>query len=83
MVEDDLFLQDSLCELLRREGYLVDCAGTCREARLLAEENAYSLIILDIMLPEGSGLDLCSAWHSAGKAVPVLFLTARDEEILT
>jgi two-component system, OmpR family, response regulator RegX3 len=53
----------------------------CRKARLLAEENTYSLIILDIMLPDGSGLDLCTVWRSVGKETPILFLTARDEEI--
>ncbi|MDW7650934.1 MAG: response regulator transcription factor [Bacillota bacterium] len=81
IVEDDLFLQDGLCELLRREGYLVDCAGTYREASLLAEKNTYSLIILDIMLPDGIGLELCASWRSAGQVTPILFLTARDEEI--
>lgn len=81
IVEDDIFLQDRLCELLRREGYSVDCASTCKEARRFTEENTYSLIILDIMLPDGSGLDLCAAWRSAGHDTTILFLTARDDEI--
>jgi len=54
--------------MLRREGYAVDCAGRCREARRLTAENSYHLIILDIMLPDGSGLDLCSEWRSSGRA---------------
>lgn len=81
LVEDDIFLRDGLCELLRREGYAVDCAKTCREARRLAAENHYHLIILDIMLPDGSGLDLCTGWRSSGKDTPILFLTAKDEEV--
>jgi two-component system, OmpR family, response regulator RegX3 len=81
IVEDDLFLQDGLCELLRRDGYLVDCASTCREARCFAAENSYRLIVLDIVLPDGSGLDLCTEWRGAGKDTPILFLTARDDEI--
>ncbi len=81
VVEDDIFLRDGLCEMLQREGYSVDCAGTCREARLLAATNSYRLIILDIMLPDGSGLDLCSAWRSSSMNTPILFLTARDEEV--
>ncbi len=81
IVEDDIFLQDGLSELLRREGYAVDCAGTCKEARYFTSLNTYCLIILDIMLPDGSGLDLCAAWRRAGKDTPILFLTARDDEI--
>jgi DNA-binding response OmpR family regulator len=81
IVEDDIFLQEGLYELLTREGYLVDCAGTCNKARRLVEENTYSLIVLDIVLPDGNGLELCAAWRSAGKMTPILFLTARDEEI--
>ncbi len=45
------------------------------------EENDYHLIILDITLPDGNGLDLCSRWRSVGKETPILFLTARDDEI--
>lgn len=81
IVEDDVFLQDGLRELLRQEGYAVDCAGTCKDARCFMEENTYSLIILDILLPDGSGLDLCTAWRNAGKNTPILFLTAKDDEI--
>jgi two-component system, OmpR family, response regulator RegX3 len=81
IVEDDLFLLEGLSGLLRRDGYTVDCARTCREARRFAAENSYRLIILDIMLPDGSGLDLCAGWRGAGKDTPILFLTARDDEI--
>lgn len=81
IVEDDIFLQEGLCELLQREGYAVDCAGTCSEAKTCMAENDYSLIILDIMLPDGSGLDLCAQWRSSGIDTPILFLTVKDEEI--
>jgi two-component system response regulator RegX3 len=81
IVEDDTFLQDGLCELLRREGYSVDCASTCGEAKCLMAGNDYHLIILDIMLPDGNGLDLCAHWRSGGKDTPILFLTVKDEEI--
>jgi two-component system response regulator RegX3 len=81
IVEDDYYLQDGLCQLLRREGYSVDCVGTCRKAQVFMEENDYHLIILDIMLPDGNGLDLCTTWRSTGKDTPILFLTARDDEI--
>lgn len=81
IVEDDLFLQDGLCELLQRDGYSIDCARTCKEARRFAAESSYQLIILDIVLPDGNGLDLCADWRSTGKDTPILFLTARDDEI--
>lgn len=81
IVEDDLFLQEGLCELLGQDRYSVDCASTCREARRFAAENNYRLIILDIVLPDGSGFDLCTEWRGAGKDTPILFLTARDDEI--
>lgn len=81
IVEDDIFLREGLCEMLRREGYAVDCADRCREARRLTAENSYHLIILDIMLPDGSGLDLCSEWRGSGRDTPILFLTAKDDEV--
>ena len=81
LVEDDLFLQDGLSELLQQEGYTVDCAGTYQEARAMVAVNTYSLIILDITLPDGNGLELCQVWRSTGIATPILFLTARDDEI--
>ncbi|MDD2504195.1 MAG: ATP-binding protein [Clostridia bacterium] len=67
IVEDDYFLQDGLSQLLRDEKYCVDCAGTCHEAKVFMEKNDYHLIILDITLPDGNGLDLCAAWRNAGK----------------
>ena len=63
VVEDDVFLREGLCEMLRREGYAADCAGSCGEAHRLASEKSYRLIILDIMLPDGSGLELLSLIH--------------------
>ncbi|HZK25339.1 MAG TPA: response regulator transcription factor [Oscillospiraceae bacterium] len=81
LVEDDLFLQDGLCELLQREGYSVNCAATYKEALYFAAKHTYSLIILDITLPDGSGLELCEQWRLHGKDTPILFLTARDDEI--
>jgi two-component system, OmpR family, response regulator RegX3 len=81
LVEDDTYLQDGLFELLRKEGYGIDVAGTCRDADRLYAESIYQLIILDIMLPDGNGLDLCSRWRALGNGTPILFLTARDDEI--
>lgn len=80
LVEDDRYLQDGLTELLLREGYKVKVAGSCGVARKIAQESPFDLIVLDIGLPDGSGLDLCRSWRTNGFDTPVLFLTASDDE---
>lgn len=81
LVEDDVYLQNGLCELLRKENYIVDAAGTCSDADRFFADYSYQLVILDILLPDGNGLELCSHWRAQGKNTPVLFLTACDDEI--
>lgn len=78
LVEDEPQLARHLRKGLQEEAYAVDHAGTCREARYLAEENQYDLVVLDLMLPDGSGLDLLARWRREGLEAPVLVLTARD-----
>lgn len=81
LVEDDAFLQDGLSELLSKQGYIVDAAGCCEKANALFSSTSYHMIILDVMLPDGDGVSLCRAWRGKGSTMPILFLTARDEEI--
>lgn len=81
IVEDDAFLRDGLRELLISEGYQVDCAANCKEAYERMESDTYALVVLDVMLPDGSGLDLCAQWRREDQCMPILFLTACDEEI--
>ncbi|MBR2411472.1 MAG: response regulator transcription factor [Clostridia bacterium] len=80
IVEDDSYLREGLEELLTKESYEPVCAKNCTEAKTLFKEDSFDLIILDVMLPDGNGLDLCSFIRSSGSDVPVLFLTACDEE---
>lgn len=80
LVEDDVYLREGLCELLLKEGYEPVFACNCKEGRRLFTESSFDLIILDVMLPDGTGLDLCSFIRSKGADVPILFLTACDEE---
>ncbi len=80
LVEDDYFLRDGLCELLTKEQYSVFCAKNCREARELLRNTLFHLVILDMMLPDGSGLEICTDLRNRGNDVPILFLTACDEE---
>lgn len=80
IVEDDSYLREGLEELLTKESYEPVCAKNCTEAKTLFKEDSFDLIILDVMLPDGNGLELCSFIRSTGADVPVLFLTACDEE---
>ncbi|XKE44171.1 response regulator transcription factor [Halomonas organivorans] len=78
LLEDDDLLGESLAETLSDEGYRVDTATRLRVADSLMQTEEYGLIILDIGLPDGSGLDLLERWRERGYRQPILALTARD-----
>ena len=80
LVEDDTALRGALEELLRREGYEVAKASNIRCA---CEEmnGSIDLVLLDVGLPDGDGVGLCKAWRNGGIQTPILFLTAKDEEL--
>lgn len=80
LLEDDFFLRDGLCVLLEKEGYTVQSARDCAEAKALLGKSCFDLAILDVMLPDGSGLEICQELRRSGNPVPILFLTACDEE---
>ena len=80
LVEDDTALRGALVELLCREGYDVVKASNVRLAR--SEMNSeVDLIMLDVGLPDGDGVSLCRQWRDEGVQTPILFLTAKDEEL--
>jgi len=80
LVEDDSALRSALEELLSREGYDVVKTSSVRSAK--AEMNSdIDLIMLDVGLPDGDGVSLCRQWRSEGVLMPILFLTAKDEEL--
>ncbi len=78
VVEDEAHLARYLARGLREEAYAVDHVGTYAEASELAFANEYDLAILDLMLPDGTGLDLLREWRTEDLRLPVLVLTARD-----
>jgi two-component system OmpR family response regulator len=78
LLEDDVRLAGLITRGLRRDGNAVDPAGTVENARWLASESVYDVLVLDVMLPDGDGFDLCRELRSAGNWTPVLLLTARD-----
>ena len=80
LVEDDAALRGALEELLCREGYDVVKASNVRSARECLDATA-DLVILDVGLPDGDGVELCRSWRSEGVQTPILFLTAKDEEM--
>jgi two-component system alkaline phosphatase synthesis response regulator PhoP len=79
LVEDEPGLVLFLSDRLKREGYDVTAATDCAGGRTEARARHYDLIILDIMLPDGSGIDVCRDLRQAGLATPIIMLTARDQ----
>ncbi|QLH24186.1 response regulator transcription factor [Streptomyces sp. Rer75] len=80
IVEDERRLALSLAKGLRAEGFAVDVVHDGREGLHRAQEGAYDLIVLDIMLPGMNGYRVCGALRAAGSEVPILMLTAKDGE---
>ena len=79
IVEDDLSLINGLSFAIKKQGYELDIARTSAEADKIWENRKYDLVILDVSLPDGSGFDICRKIREASK-VPIIFLTAADEE---
>jgi two-component system, OmpR family, response regulator RegX3 len=79
MVEDEESITVPLAEALDREGFATRVAGTVAEALQKAEEQMPDLVLLDVMLPDGSGYDVARTLRERSK-VPIIMLTARGEE---
>lgn len=81
IVEDELPMLQGLKDNLEYEGYLVDTATTGSEGLKKLLSNQYHLAILDVMLPEMSGFDICKSARSKGLKTAIIMLTAKSEEI--
>jgi two-component system, OmpR family, response regulator RegX3 len=79
MVEDEESITEPLAEALDREGFDTQVAGTVREALDLTQQELPDLVLLDVMLPDGSGYDVCRQLRERS-SVPIIMLTARGEE---
>ena len=79
IVEDDPMLFDGLSVGLGLAGFTVDAVATCEEAFTALETQSYDALVLDLMLADGSGLDILSSLRRRKDATPVLLLTARDQ----
>ncbi len=80
VVEDDKTIVMGLEYSLQQEGYNVICCHNVKEAENAVRELPFDLALLDLSLPDGSGYDICRLIRSGG-STPVVFLTARDEEV--
>ena len=78
LVEDETSLASAVARIFEQNHILVDTAADGLEGSILSESNIYDVIILDIMLPGMSGLDILKKIREDGKNVPVMLLTAKD-----
>lgn len=79
LVEDDAVLLDGLREGLKLIGFAVDGVATVSDATEALANDTFDAVVLDRMLPDGSGLDVLKTIRRAGNTTPVLLLTAKDE----
>jgi DNA-binding response OmpR family regulator len=81
IAEDDGNIRQGLVATLESEGYAVTPAGDGAQALRLFPQAKYDLVILDVMMPQRSGYDVCRELRAQGHRTPVLLLTAKGEEV--
>ncbi len=82
LLEDDKSLIDGLKYSLEKNGFSLTIVNTLSQARKSFTENPeQDLLLLDITLPDGTGFELCEYIRNKGNSIPIIFLTASDEEV--
>ncbi|MCC6985439.1 MAG: response regulator, partial [Anaerolineales bacterium] len=81
LVDDEPSITQLARMYLERDGYRIEEAADGESALAAAEKQKPALIVLDVMLPKVDGFDVCRRLRSAGDNVPIIMLTARDEDI--
>jgi two-component system phosphate regulon response regulator OmpR len=81
VVDDDSEIRNLLARYMREQGFRVALASKCSEVHERMATNYFDLIILDVMLPDGSGLDLCRDLRAARSNIPIILLTALKEDV--
>ena len=79
IVEDEPTLQSQLAQSAREAGYAVDVASNGVDAHFQGDTEPYDAVVLDLGLPELDGISVLKRWRAAGRSMPVLILTARDQ----
>ena len=81
VIDDDARLASMVCEYLRNAGFEVEAAGTLAHGRERLASSRFDALVLDLMLPDGDGLDMCREIRSQARLrhLPLLMLTARGE----
>ena len=79
LLEDDLSLINGLSFVFKKQGFELSIARTLKEAEWMWKDGKYDLLILDVSLPDGCGFEFCKKVRLTSK-VPIIFLTASDEE---
>ena len=81
LLEDDISLIDGLTYSLEKNGFDIDVVRSIKEAeKRIAEDAGFDLLLFDVTLPDGNGFTLCEKIRESGSQVPIIFLTASDEE---
>ena len=78
IVEDDSLLSRGIADALRRWTYVPECAATVASATQALHDQPFDAVLLDLKLPDGSGLEVLRAMRRAGDTTPVIVVTARD-----
>ncbi len=81
IIEDDEHIRMALEDDLRLEGFLVESAADGEKGLIEAKKNCYDLIILDLMLPQLNGMEVCRQLRQAKIATPIIMLTAKSQEL--
>lgn len=82
LLEDDISLIDGLNYSLKKNGFDLDVVRTIEEAKQhLTQIEKYDLLVLDVTLPDGTGFEVCERVRKQNAQIPIIFLTASDEEV--
>ena len=81
LVDDDLRLRALLETYLQREGFQVALAANWRQMERVLRDSHVDLIVLDLMLPDRSGLEICRDLRAAGNQLPIVMLTAKGDDV--
>lgn len=79
LIDDDESLQLLIGEIVRRDGYDFCCAGNGRDGMAMLEAEQPDFLILDVMLPDVNGFEICQIIRERGHQVPIMFLTAKGD----